>query len=178
MFYQGNRKLPDFKIPTQHMKQLFAFLLVVTIIFSCNQNGSEVKTTTSTETKPMNALIGTWKLLEATLIEKGDTTVTDYTQHSSFIKIINETHFAFLHHDLSKGKEASPVFTAGGGQYTLKDSLYTEHLGYCSDRQWEGNDFSFTVTIKNDTLIQYGVEKVESAGVNRVNMEKYVRVRN
>jgi hypothetical protein len=27
-------------------------------------------------------------------------------------------------------------------------------------------------------LIQQGIEKVESAGVNRLNIEKYVRVRN
>jgi hypothetical protein len=56
--------------------------------------------------------------------------------------------------------------------------LYTEHLEYCSDKEWEGNDFKFTVTIKNDTLIQSGIEKVEEAGVNRLNMEKYVRVKN
>jgi hypothetical protein len=54
--------------------------------------------------------------------------------------------------------------------------LYTEHLEYCSARNWEGNDFKFTISIKADTLIQTGVEKVESAGVNRVNIEKYIRV--
>ena len=121
-------------------------------------------------------ITGTWKLLTGTLIEKGDTTVTDYTQNISFIKIINETHFAFLQHDLNKGKD-SAVFVAGGGSYSLTDSLYTEHLEYCSAREWEGNDFSFTVLIKNDTLIQSGIEKVESAGVNRVNIEKYTRVK-
>jgi hypothetical protein len=55
--------------------------------------------------------------------------------------------------------------------------LYTEHLEYCSAREWEGNDFSFQIDIKNDTLIQSGVEKVESAGVNRINIEKYIRVK-
>src|SRR5689334_7269670 len=45
---------------------------------------------------------GTWKLLSGTLIEKGDTVVTDYTKATEFIKIINSTHFAFLSHDMHK----------------------------------------------------------------------------
>ena len=62
-------------------------------------------------------------------------------------------------HDLTKGKDSAAFYTSGGGKYELKDSSYTEHLEYCSDRQWEGNDFHFTVTITNDTLVQQGIEK-------------------
>ena len=120
---------------------------------------------------------GTWKLLNGTLIEKGDTTVTDYTKAAEFIKIINSTHFAFLSHDRHKGKDTTASFSAGGGRYSLQDSLYTEHLEYCSDRQWEGNDFQFTIIINNDTLTQQGLEKIDSIGVNRINIEKYVRVK-
>ena len=122
-------------------------------------------------------IIGTWQLITGTIIEKGDTVVTDYTKNVSFIKIINDTHFAFLQHDLNKGKDSAAVFVSGGGSYSLYDSLYTEHLEYCSARDWEGNNFEFTVDIKNDTLIQSGVEKVQNAGVNRVNIEKYVRIK-
>jgi hypothetical protein len=122
-------------------------------------------------------LLGTWRLITGTIVEKGDSVVTDYTTKVSFIKIINDTHFAFLQHDLNKGKDSGAVFVAGGGSYSLKDSLYTEHLEYCSARDWEGNDFTFTIEIKNDTLIQTGIEKVESAGVNRLNIEKYVKVK-
>ena len=103
--------------------------------------------------------------------------VTDYTKGMSFIKIINDTHFAFLQHDLANGKDSSKVFSAGGGSYSLTDSVYTEHLEYCSAREWEGHDFPFTITIQNDTLIQSGVEKVENAGIDRINIEKYVRVK-
>lgn len=124
-----------------------------------------------------NELEGTWKLLSGTLIEKGDTTVTDYTQKVSFIKVINNSHFAFLQHDLNKGKDSTASFSAGGGAYTLKDSAYTEKLEYCTARDWEGNEFHFTISIQNDTLVQRGVEKVEAAGVEQLNIEKYVRVK-
>jgi len=59
----------------------------------------------------------------------------------------------------------------------LKGDQYTEYLTYCSDRQWEGNKFMFTVKIEHDTLTQTGIEKVEATGVNRMNVEKYVRVK-
>ena len=154
------------------MKGKVAFVCITFVMMSCGA--------TTTENKPASAskpITGTWKLLKGTLIEKGDTTVTDYTTGRSFIKIINDTHFAFLQHDLSKGKDSAAVFAAGGGSYSLNDSLYTEHLEYCSAREWEGNDFTFTMNIMNDTLIQSGVEKIEGAGVNRVNIEKYIRVK-
>jgi hypothetical protein len=129
---------------------------------------------TDSSKKPIE---GTWKLLTGTLIEKGDTTVTDYTKGKSFIKIINDDHFAFLTHDLGKGKNADSMFSCGGGPYQLKDSTYTEHLEYCNAREWEGNDFSFTVTINNDTLIQKGTEKIDSLKIDRLNIEKYIRLK-
>ena len=132
---------------------------------------------TNNETRQAIPIQGTWKLLTGTLIEKGDTTVTDYTKGQEFIKIINDTHFAFLSHDLNKGKDSTASYSSGGGDYTLNDSSYTEHLVYCSDRQWEGNSFQFTIAITNDTLIQQGLEKIDSIGVNRLNIEKYIRVK-
>ena len=155
-----------------NMKNKIGFAAIFMILMSCNRSVQN-KDTKST-TIPID---GTWKLLTGTLIEKGDTVVTDYTKGKEFIKIINNTHFAFLSHDLNKGKDSDATFSSGGGNYSLKDSLYTEHLVYCSDRQWEGNDFQFTVAINNDTLIQQGTEKIDSIGVNRINIEKYMRVK-
>lgn len=152
--------------------QLPVLLLAVSLLTACD--GSETAKTNETNASELE---GTWKLLSGTLIEKGDTTVTDYTQKVSFIKIINDSHFAFLQHDLNKGKDSTASFSAGGGAYTLKDSAYTEKLEYCTARDWEGNEFHFTISIQNDTLVQRGVEKVEAAGVERLNIEKYVRVR-
>lgn len=146
---------------------LTTFVIYASVALSC------------VEKKPKEPLPikGTWQLITGTLIEKGDTTITDYTKDLSFIKIINDSHFAFLKHDLTKGKGESKNFDAGGGTYTLNDSLYTENLDYYKTKEWEGGKFSFVVTIKNDTLTQTGIEKVESAGVNRINTEVYVRVK-
>jgi hypothetical protein len=149
------------------MKITLSFLLCCLILVSCTQKPESVK-----QQLPLN---GTWKLLSGTLIENGDTTVTEYTAGVSFIKIINDDHFAFLQHDLNHGADSSAVFVAGGGPYTLKDSLYTEHLEYCNDRGWEGHDFSFVVSVKNDTLIQKGMEVIPEKGVNRLNIEVYVK---
>ena len=153
------------------MKAKATFALISLFLISCG-----AKTTQADAAQPKQ-VTGTWKLLTATLIEKGDTTTTDYTKDVSFIKIINDTHFAFLQHDLKKGKDSAAVFSSGGGHYTLTDSLYTEHLEYCSAREWEGNDFPFTLLLKGDTLIQRGMEKVEAAGINRENIETYVKVK-
>lgn len=146
------------------------FLFALATVMSCETKKEQV-------TLPQIPIVGTWKLIKGIVMSKNDTVVTDYTKNSSFIKVINDTHFTFLHHDLEKGKGTAPTFGSGGGSYSLRDSLYTEHLEYCSDRAWEGNDFTFTVRIANDTLIQSGVEKVEGAGIDRINIEKYVRVK-
>jgi len=153
------------------MKLIVSFFAMIILFAAC-----KVKTTTEAATTAALPIEGTWKLLSGTLIEKGDTTVTDYTKNTSFIKIINKDHFAFLSHDVN-APDSAKTFDAGGGSYSLKDSTYTEHLEYCKEREWEGYDFSFTITIKNDTLTQSGIEKVDDAGINRLNIEKYVRLK-
>lgn len=150
------------------VKQYICLLSICGLLTSCSEN-KEAKLI-------RHPLVGTWQLLKATTIEKGDTVVVDYTRNQSFIKLINDTHFAFLHHDLQKGKD-SAVFVSGGGRYSLRNNKYTEQLEYCSAREWEGNTFSFTLTFQGDTLTQQGLEQVAQAGVNRVMIEKYVRVK-
>ncbi len=155
------------------MRKLNAcFALILITMISCNNDQQK-------ESKQNGFPIqGTWKLISGTLIEKNDTTVTDYTKDKSFIKIINDTHFAFIAHDLDKGKDsATKFFSCGGGGYDLHDSSYTEHLEYCDAREWEGNSFQFTISINNDTLVQRGIEKIDSINVNRINIEKYVRLK-
>lgn len=155
------------------MKEHYVLFAIVILIVSCSEKAQD-----DPETSATTSIKGTWKLLTGTIIEKGDTTITDYTKNKSFIKIINDSHFAFLLHDLSKGKDSlSAEFSAGGGSYSLTGNNYTEHLEYCNAREWEGHDFSFTITISGDTLIQSGVEKIEAQGINRINTEKYLRIK-
>lgn len=146
------------------MKMILAIALFVCLAAACKS-----------KKETLLPIQGTWRLLTATVVENNNTIVTDYTKGRKFIKIINDSHFSFLHHDLTKGIDSPAVFSAGGGSYTLKDSTYTEHLEFCSDRAWERNNFSFIVTIHNDTLVQKGIEKVEGTAINRLNMETYVR---
>jgi hypothetical protein len=150
------------------MKSYYSlFLVFLSIMLSCTEKSKK-----EPETSDAISVKGTWKLLTGTLIEKGDTVVTDYTTGKSFIKIINDSHFAFLSHTLRKD---TTDFSAGGGKYALTGNNYTEHLEYCNAKEWEGHDFTFTVIITNDTLIQSGMEKIEAQGIDRINIEKYIR---
>lgn len=149
------------------MRRFSAFLLMA-LLAACNTQND----------KPAAPITGTWQLLTGIIIEKNDTTVTDYTKDKKFIKVINDSHFAFMGHDLKQGKDSANAFySSGGGTYTLKDSMYTENLQYCSDRNWENNEFHFTVTIHNDTLVQQGTEKIAGTNIDRLNIEKYIRVK-
>jgi len=158
------------------MKSTIAAMLIATLM-SCNQQQATKESEQAATEVTSLPIQGTWKLISGTLIAKGDTTITDYTKGQEFIKIINNTHFAFMMHDLHKGKDSAAAFSAGAGTYTLADSVYTEHLDYCNDHQWEGNSFPFVITIVNDTLVQRGVEKIEGIGVDRLNIEKYARLK-
>ncbi|SHG38098.1 hypothetical protein [Flavobacterium johnsoniae] len=145
------------------MKKAVSILVLIIAMTSCNSE------------KKHNPIEGTWRLISAETTEK-DSTFSTFNSKTKMIKIINETHFAFFNHDLNNGKDsANAVFFGGGGKYTLKDSTYTENLEFFNNRQWENNKFEFTVKVKNDTLIQKGIEKIEKLGVDRIITEKYVR---
>jgi hypothetical protein len=150
----------------------FVFFVLI-LVTACNKPTEETSTVSSSSL-PIG---GTWQLISGTLIEKGDTTFTDYTKDLSMIKILNGSHFAFMSHDLKQGKDSTATFSAGGGRYTLNGNQYTEYLEYCNAREWEGHTFQFTVTIENDTLTQRGVEKIATLGVERLNIEKYSRIK-
>lgn len=122
-------------------------------------------------------LAGTWRLLNDSIITGPDTAVTDYsTSQQKMLKIINDSHFAFLRHDINQGKDsANAFFSAGAGTYTLEGDQYTEHLDFFNMREWEGHSFKFTVSIKKDTLTQRGIERLEDQGIDRFIIETYVR---
>lgn len=106
-----------------YMKLLKGCIIIIMALISCNE-----KNNNDTNKNSGLPIEGTWQLISGTTIEKGDTTVSSYTDSVSFIKIINGTHFAFLKHNLNKGKDSLSGYDSGGGTYSLKDSSYTEHL--------------------------------------------------
>ncbi|MDP5199514.1 hypothetical protein [Flavobacterium sp. DG2-3] len=145
------------------MKKAMSILILIITITSCNSE------------KKQNPIEGTWRLISAETTEK-DSTFSTFNKNTKMIKIINSTHFAFMNHDLKNGKDSTTaLYFAGGGKYTLKDSIYTENLEYFNNRDWENGKFEFVVKVQNDTLIQKGVEKLEKLGIDRIITEKYVR---
>jgi len=147
-----------------------SFISLCLLLFSCNGDKDKKK--------PVRLpLVGTWQLLSSTIIENGKTTYTDYTKDQRMIKVINETHFAFLKHHIGKHTAGNNSFDAGGGRYKLTGNQYVEFLDFYKDGNWEGKTFPFRITLRNDTLIQTGIEKVDQAGVNRTITEKYIRMR-
>ena len=143
--------------------------LTTLLVSSCQKNSKTNNSENST------ALIGTWKLLTGTILKEKDTTVTDYTANQEVIKIINNTHFAFLRHDLKQ--DSTSIFVSGGGRCEITPHKYIEHLDFCNFREWENNTFEFEYSIKGDTLVTKGIEKVTSLNVNHYNIEKYVRIK-
>jgi hypothetical protein len=146
------------------MKPYFGIIALLFVFCACEKQST-------------SSLEGTWQLISATSTEK-DSTFSTFNPKVKMIKIINASHFAFLSHDITGAKDSTrAAYTAGGGSYTLKDSLYTENLEYFIDPQWENHKFEFVVKIQNDTLVQKGVEKLEKLGIDRVIVEKYVRLK-
>lgn len=143
-------------------------------LFSCSQQPKESLADGTNASSPLS---GTWKLISAKSIENNDTTITAPIGGQETIKIFNDSYFAFFTHDLSHGVDSPSVFGAGSGTYTLVNDVYNEHLEYCSYRGWEDKDFSFTVKISKDTLVQSGIEKIDSLNIDHEIIETYIRVR-
>ncbi|KQM75286.1 hypothetical protein ASE74_20950 [Pedobacter sp. Leaf216] len=149
------------------MRLNIVMLLAVLTFASCANNDNSKKENPDIQ--------GTWQLFSATTIENGKSQTTDYSGDLKMIKMFNNTHFAFLRHSINPKDTSS--FDAGGGTFTLNKDDYTERLEYYKDKNWEGKTFKFKLAVHQDTLIQKGIEKVEKAGVDRVIIEKYIKIK-
>ncbi len=119
-----------------------------------------------------NTIEGTWKMVYAEINENDSLKIKDLS-HTSFIKIINDNHFAFFNQE----NNSTNNFYGGGGRYTLNGSDYVEVLNYTSVEAIKNHEFPFTILIKGDTLIQTGLEEVKEAGIKREILEKYIRIK-
>ncbi|WP_028889463.1 hypothetical protein [Tenacibaculum ovolyticum] len=144
------------------MKGTIYYLLFLFFIFSCGKK--------STLKSPKN-IEGTWKMIYAEIVENDSVKLKDLS-NTTFIKIINKTHFSFFNQEIKGNKN----FYSGAGSYVLEGEKYTETLAFTTIEAIKDHQFSFKVIIKGDTLIQSGIEKVKAAGINRFIIEKYIKL--
>ena len=154
------------------MKVNFILFSTFLLLAGCEEKPS--KTAVVSDSFFLN---GTWQLVSSKIIAKGDTTVTFPVANQEMIKIFNDKDFAFFKHNVNHQPGDSSIFDAGSGSYTLNDENYTEHLAYCTAREWENRDFSFKLRVQNDTLTQTGIEKIDSLNINQEIVEIYVKRR-
>ena len=147
----------------------FLLLSLITLVFSCNR--VKEKPMVEEIQKELN-IIGSWKLMYADVLENDSLQIKDM-RNTEFIKIINDSHFAFF----NMNETNSDAFMAGGGSYTLLGNKYTEKLDFFKNRDYRGEIFHFTVEMKGDTLIQHGLEEIKEANIKRYIVEKYLRVK-
>lgn len=146
-----------------------AFLLILFTVSACmERNHSDLATQ-----KDLN-LIGTWELISSKKIQNDEVEVDDLSG-KRMIKVINDSHFAFMNHDLKNEADTLGFFVSGAGKYSLEGNQYTEYLEYCNYREWEGHVFEFSVKINGDTLVQQGLEEIEELNVSRTIIETYLR---
>jgi len=160
--------------PKPHNMKSILFCLFAALLYtSCKEN------THAADTSDANQIQGTWKLVSNIIITKGDTTIAYPVKGKEevMLKIYNDSHFSFFTHDTKQGKTKDSVFTAGAGTYKLTGNDYSERLEFCNLREWENHDFNFKLKIQNDTLVQRGVERIDSLNVNREIIETYVRLK-
>lgn len=151
------------------MKNTLFLLLLISILSACCQVSNSV---TKPEDKELNKLIGSWKLVYNEIRVNDSVEVKDLS-NSNFIKIINNSHFAFF----NQVEGEAEGFYGGGGSYTLDGDKYIEHLDYIGQINLRNHVFPFTIEIKGDSLIQYGLEEVKEANIKRFIIEKYLRVK-
>lgn len=153
------------------MKFQLLLLAGLTCLAACTD-----KAPSSTELTNQS-IAGTWKLVSSKVTRGAKTEVTYPVKGQEMIKLFNGTHFAFFKHDLAKGAVPVPVYDAGAGTFSLKGDQYQEHLAYCNYREWENRDFKFTLTLKNDTITQKGIEKIDSLNINQEIVEIYAKIK-
>lgn len=152
------------------MKKNIFFLALWVVSIACTEK-KEIKQVAQLEKEHTN-IIGTWKLFYGE-VKQNDTVQVKDVSNTDFIKIINKTHFAFF----NQKNGTNESFYGGAGTYSLDGNNYKEKLSHIGVDAIRGHEFSFTIEIKGDTLIQYGLEEVKQANSKRVIIEKYSRIK-
>ena len=153
-----------------------AICMLVIFIMSCDTKKEPVADAVKNAPADSITLTGTWRLAFSKVIKDKDTLNTYPVEGQEMIKLFNGSHFAFFKHDVTKGTGPAATYESGAGTYVLSGNNYAEHLEYCNARGWEDKHFSFTLELHHDTLIQRGIEKIDSLKVNHEIVEAYIKV--
>jgi len=124
------------------MKSLISSVIAVIVFFGL--------TGCSQETNPF---VGSWKLVSQKLIFS-DTTITADASTLQSMKILSQTHFAYV---TDKTHQDSTIFLrAGAGTYTHSDKEYAEKIEYSSDPVMLGKTYRFSFEMEGDTWTHIG----------------------
>ncbi|RIV73918.1 hypothetical protein [Flagellimonas aequoris] len=156
------------------MKRPFSFLLLIVTLATSISCGEKEKTIENGDiiTEENNKIIGTWLLVYGET-RTGDSIEIKDLSKTKFIKILNKDHFAFF----NQLEGTDEGFYGGGGSYALNGNSYVERLDYVGIKELRGEEFSFELEVKGDSLIQSGFEDVPEAGIKRHIVEKYIRIK-
>ena len=154
------------------MKKHILIIVIIVGSISCNKKEKPTLDVDNLSIDLTSKIVGTWKLLYAETKTKDTIEIKDLT-NTTFVKIINNNHFAFF----NQKNNTSEGFYGGGGSYTLDGTVYKETLNYISVEEIRGHEFTFNVEFKGDTLIQSGIEDVPDAGIKRFILEKYIKIK-
>lgn len=156
------------------MKKPFSLVLsivILAIIISCGEK-EKAKENKVISVAGNNEIMGTWLLVYGET-RTGDSIEIKDLSNTKFIKILNKDHFAFF----NQLEGTDEGFYGGGGTYTLNGKSYVERLDYVGVKELRGEEFSFELEVKGDSLIQSGLEDVPEAGIKRHIVEKYIRIK-
>ena len=103
---------------------------------------------------PATELEGSWEYISRRMVY-ADTVVTEDLFAGPSYKILNSTHFAFGRQTIADGEAQNDVF-AGGGRYTVVDSVYTETIEYHSTAGLVGQKVVFKSRIEGELWFQTG----------------------
>lgn len=146
-----------------------AMVLLLAVLISCTPQNT-------------NPLEGVWKL-ESASYTTPDTTTTVSGEDWNQIKILTESHFAFLgqgtdREDFTEGGTDSELlaavqsFQAGGGTYTVDGDTYTEHIDYFLTPNVAGVSLEFNYEMDGeDRWIQTGTLPMSELGLQQYDTE-------
>ena len=124
------------------MKTLVSLLAVTSILLGLTGCSQEP-----------NPFVGSWELVSSKSIYS-DTTISADMSALQSIKILSQTHFAYV--TTMKAQDSIIFVRAGSGTYSFNEKEYVEKIEYSSVPEMLGKAYDFTHEIKGDTWSHIG----------------------